>query len=461
MTKDFLGALKKKQSEGLLPVIPDVKCRSPKEGDLMRGRDPVRYALLLESAGAPVISVVTEEQEFGGSMDLFRKICSAVQVPVLRKDFIEDVSDLRETLSAGGAAILLMYACLGKEKLEMLYHEALRMGLMPLVETHTEEELRMAKELGAPLVGINNRDILILERDGGDVSHAASLLKEAPEDAFVVVESGLMSGADLRRAVKCGADAALVGTAILKADDTAGMYRSLTRPSGLKVCGLMDGDGVELCIRERIDILGFVTEYPVPVPWNLSRRETSALLELARSRVRTCVVTGGSIESVTALAEELRPDYIQLHYKETFAETEAITRRLLEKNIGVIRSIPTDPAMRTAMFGTCETESIFAMLGSAGVKVGLLDTRDASSAAGGGGSILDQGKRLTLPPDAPALMIGGGISKETIRAAFDLYHPDLIDVMSGSEQAPGKKDASLVKALVGALEGRRRGDHDV
>ena len=201
----FLEALKKRRSEGLIPVIPDIKCFSPKDGDLMRGRDPVEIAKTLENAGACVLSVVTEEREFRGSMELLRAVCAAVRVPVLRKDFIETVRDLEETKEAGAAAILLMYSCLGKEKLESLYREALRMGLLPFVETHTGEELSYAEQLGAPLTGINNRNILLLERDGGDVSHAAGLLtglrdhlrgRDAAEDPacaepFIVVESGL------------------------------------------------------------------------------------------------------------------------------------------------------------------------------------------------------------------------------------------------------------------------------
>ncbi len=131
----FLDALKKKKETGMIPVIPDIKMFSPKEGDLMRGRDPVAYAKALAGAGAPVLSVVTEEKEFHGSLKMLRDITSQVNVPVLRKDFIESAEELDDTVNAGASAILLMVACLGEKRLEELYRQALERGLLPLVET--------------------------------------------------------------------------------------------------------------------------------------------------------------------------------------------------------------------------------------------------------------------------------------------------------------------------------------
>ena len=279
---NFLTALKKRRDAGPFPVIPDIKSFSPKEGDLLRGRAPVSLALQLEAAGACVLSVVTEEREFHGSMDILRQICRAVSVPVLRKDFIESEADLLETKKAGASAILLMYACLGKDRLEALYEKALEMGLVPFVETHTAQELQWAAELGAGLVGINNRNILDLERDDGDVRKSESLAGFRPQNAFLVVESGLQGPADVRRAAGFGADATLVGTAILQAPDPAAMYRAMTRPCGLKICGIMDREGIRICREQQVDVLGFVTEYPVPVPWNLTREKAADLVSFAK-----------------------------------------------------------------------------------------------------------------------------------------------------------------------------------
>ena len=113
----FLEALKNRKAEGGIPLIPDIKCFSPKEGDLMKGRDPVVLAQMMAQAGACAVSVVTEEKEFHGSMELLKQVCGAVKVPVLRKDFITCEKDLDETKAAGADAILLMVSCLGEEPL--------------------------------------------------------------------------------------------------------------------------------------------------------------------------------------------------------------------------------------------------------------------------------------------------------------------------------------------------------
>lgn len=187
---DFLQALKKRKAEGPFPVIPDIKCFSPKEGDLIRGRDPAALAAQLEAAGACVLSAVTEPDDFHGSLQMLREICSTVRIPVLRKDFIGTKEDLILTKEAGASAILLIYSCLGKDRLKELYEQALGIGLVPFVETHTAQELEWAAELGARLIGINNRDILKLERDDGDVSRSEDLMRFRPRQAFLVAESG-------------------------------------------------------------------------------------------------------------------------------------------------------------------------------------------------------------------------------------------------------------------------------
>ena len=460
---NFLTALKDRQEKGLIPVIPDIKCYSPKEGDLLRGRDPVRLAKELEQAGACALSVVTEKNSFRGSVGLLRRICSAVKIPVLRKDFLENAEDLAQTKEAGASAVLLMYSCLGKEKLETLYREALALGLLPFVETHTGEELAFAARLHAPLTGINNRDILILEKDDGDVSHAADLLPSASKDTMIVVESGLLNGADVRRAVRAGADAVLVGTAILQDNDPAAMYRSMTRPCNLKICGLMDRQGVDLCLKYHADALGFVTEYPVNVPWNLKREQTAGLIQYAKRHpanpahpVRTCIVTGGKPEKVIALAKELKPDALQLHYTETLKETARIAQELHKNGIRLIRSIPSDEALQRKMFGTDDLLSIIEMLENTETDALLLDSRDAGNAASGGGSILDREKILAvrgrLFHGTKTFMAGGGIKAGNVREAIRSLSPDAVDIMTGVETAPGQKSEALLKAVISAME---------
>jgi len=229
MNGRFSQALREKKRSGVIPVIPDFKRISPKEGELFAGRDPVAMAKLLEGLGAPALSVVTEGDSFGGSMALLESIIRATGLPVLRKDFIKSEDDLKATRDAGADAVLLICATMDARMLTHLYEQALLVGLEPLVEARDAQELALAGTLGAKLVGINNRDILRLEKDGGTVSRTAQLTGNAPEGATLVSESGICSPFDARAAMDAGADAVLVGTAIWHAKGTKGFYLSLCK----------------------------------------------------------------------------------------------------------------------------------------------------------------------------------------------------------------------------------------
>ena len=228
----FYQSLKTKRQSGLIPVIPDIKLLSPKEGDLLRGRCPVAAAQLFEQLGAPAISVVTEPHDFGGSLELLHSVSSAVSIPVLRKDFISCEADLLATREHGAAAILLICSCLEPPQLSALYYAALQLGIEPLVEAHTEQELRFAATLQPQLVGINNRDILALERDDGTVATTAGLISLAPPGALLISESGIATPGQARAAIDCGADAVLIGTALWQAEDMGSFYQQLCRGEG-------------------------------------------------------------------------------------------------------------------------------------------------------------------------------------------------------------------------------------
>jgi indole-3-glycerol phosphate synthase len=197
----------------ILPkTIIDFKAVSPKDGDLFRGRDPVQAAKILEKAGVLGLSVVTEPKDFGGSLELLKKITSAVNLPILRKDFVTCEKYLHETVENGAEGILLICATIPRENLPQFYKKSLELGLKPLVEVHNREEMELAKDLGAEYVGINNKDITILEKDSGTVETTRGLIGHAPEDAFIVSESGILTREDADRALAAGVNAVLIGT---------------------------------------------------------------------------------------------------------------------------------------------------------------------------------------------------------------------------------------------------------
>ncbi|MCL1849359.1 MAG: indole-3-glycerol-phosphate synthase [Clostridiales bacterium] len=192
-------------------LIIDFKPISPEHGALFQGRDPLAVARRLEQAGAPGLSVVTEQEHFGGSLELLRSIARAVGVPVLRKDFIQSEDDLYETLDCGARGILLI--CATTSGIGILHDRALSLGLIPVVEVHTREEMALAASLGAKVIGINNRDITVLEKDAGTVDLTLDLMAAAPRGAFIISESGISCPEDARKALAAGVNAVLVGTA--------------------------------------------------------------------------------------------------------------------------------------------------------------------------------------------------------------------------------------------------------
>ena len=227
MTGRFSAALIAENARGRLAVIPDIKCISPKEGDLLRGRDPVATAQSLVRGGAPALSVVTERERFGGSAELLRAIVQATGVPVLRKDFITRADQLVETAELGAAAALLICAITDEKNLAALHEKTLALGMEPFVEVHTAQEMELARRLGARLVGINNRDIVSLERDDGGPNRTAALAPGAPAGALLVSESGILSPEDAKVAALSGVHAILVGTALWQAPDMDAMHQAL------------------------------------------------------------------------------------------------------------------------------------------------------------------------------------------------------------------------------------------
>ena len=213
-----------------MPVLSEIKVRSPKDGDLLRGRDPEELAAAMAGAGIAGLSVVTAPEDFDGDLEIVRRIRRRVDVPILRKDFTREVTDLDETVEAGADAILLTVALLDDETLAVLHDAAHARGLETLIETHSEAELARVGALGLQpdLLGINNRDIRLLERDDGDVSRTERLAAYVHEDQLLLSESSIDGAQAVRRARTAGADAVLVGTWILTADDPVEAIETLT-----------------------------------------------------------------------------------------------------------------------------------------------------------------------------------------------------------------------------------------
>ncbi|PVG83643.1 indole-3-glycerol phosphate synthase TrpC [Nocardioides gansuensis] len=206
-------------------VIAEVKRRSPSKGDLADIPDPAALAAAYERGGAAAISVLTEERRFGGSLDDLRAVRSAVDTPLLRKDFIVTSYQLVEARAAGADLALLIVAALDDETLHRLYDEARDLGLTVLVEVHDERETERAVELGAELVGVNARNLKTLAVDDDTFGRLAPLV---PGDRVLVAESGISGPDDVKRFVSEGARAVLVGEALVREGDPETAVRAMT-----------------------------------------------------------------------------------------------------------------------------------------------------------------------------------------------------------------------------------------
>jgi indole-3-glycerol phosphate synthase len=206
-------------------VVAEVKRRSPSKGDLASIPDPAALATTYQRGGAAAVSVLTEERHFGGSLADLDAVRAAVEIPVLRKDFVVDHYQLLETRAHGADLALLIVAALPGDQLRDLYDRALELGLTPLVEVHDESEAERAAELGASLVGVNARDLTTLDVDPATFGKVAPLL---PDDVVLVAESGIAGPADVRRFVSEGAQVVLVGEALVRDGDPEGAVRSMT-----------------------------------------------------------------------------------------------------------------------------------------------------------------------------------------------------------------------------------------
>ncbi len=219
-------------------VIAEVKRASPSKGALAAIADPAALAADYEAGGARVISVLTEKRKFGGSLEDLAAVREAVDVPVLRKDFIVSSYQLWEARAHGADLVLLIVAALEQNALVSLVERAVSIGLVPLVEVHTEDELERAVDAGATILGINARNLRTLEVDRTVFARLAPLV---PGGVIKVAESGVRGPHDLLAYAAAGADAVLVGESLVTGKDprsavadlvTAGSHPALRSDRG-------------------------------------------------------------------------------------------------------------------------------------------------------------------------------------------------------------------------------------
>ncbi len=213
-----LDALAALSPADTIRVIAEIKRASPSRGSLSQILDPQQLAQQYESGGAAVVSVLTEENKFQGSLKDLEEVRKAVSVPILRKDFIASEYQLLEARAAGADLALLIVAGLEQPLLQRLYDFTGQLGMTALVETHTAEEVSRAVDLGAELLGVNARNLNTFELDRDLFARVAD---QIPAGVIRVAESAVMSVDDVQHYRDAGADAVLIGEALVVTGDPA------------------------------------------------------------------------------------------------------------------------------------------------------------------------------------------------------------------------------------------------
>jgi indole-3-glycerol phosphate synthase / phosphoribosylanthranilate isomerase len=370
-----------------LGAIAEVKRRSPSAGDLRPGADPAELAKGFAGAGAAAVSILVDDRFAGSTADL-AAARSASDVPLLAKGFFGTETELDELKEAGADAVLLLLRNLDDRRAAALLSHASALGLDALVEAHDAGELERAVRLGAEVIGLNARD---LETFAIDRRGALDLVAAAPRDRVIVAESGISARAHGAAAELTGADAVLVGSALMRASDPVAKLRELLARPLVKVCGLTREEDVAVAVEAGADLVGFILARETP-------RRAPGVLAVPDTVLSVAVFVGERGEAPS--------DLVQLYARENgHRGREGVLFRGDEEVAQVV-----DRAWQQA-------------------DPGHLDRARAASGR---------------------VMLAGGLSPENVGEAIEAVRPWAVDASSSLEIAPGIKDHDRVRAFVKA-----------
>ena len=371
-----------------LAVIAEIKRRSPSAGDLRPDADPATLARDFEQAGAAALSVLVDER-FGGSPEDLVAARAATDLPILAKGFFSDPAELASLRTAGADAVLLLLRDLDDRLAARLMAAAVLLGLDTLVEAHSASELERAAALAADPIGVNARDLTSFRIDR---STQLDLVAQAPHDRVIVAESGIESRAQAAAAELAGADAVLIGSALMRASDPAQKLRDLVARPLVKVCGLTREEDVSTAAEAGADLAGFILAAESP-------RRADRVLPVPETMLSVAVLVGE--------LQDAPADLVQLYARENGHRSRDAV--LLRDGVPVaqVSDLPWEQ----------EDPSHLA---------------EAAQITG-------------------RLVLAGKLSPENVRGAIKAVRPWAVDASSQLEVSPGIKDAERVRAFVEAV----------
>ena len=382
-----MGRLRNALARPGLAAVAEFKRRSPSAGDMRPGADAGAFAQAYERAGAAAVSVLVDER-FAGSWDDMRRARTATQLPLLAKGFFSSVGDLRTAREAGADAVLLLLRDLDDQTAARLMAAAMALGLDALVEAHDGDELDRAIRLGADPLGVNARD---LGTFAVDRRAQLDLVARALGDRVVVAESGVHSRAQGAAAELAGADAILVGTALMTAPDPGATLRELLARPLVKVCGLTREEDVAVAAEAGADLLGFILAHESP-------RRAGAVLPVPETTLSVAVLVG---EPETSGA-----DLTQLYAREGDHRSRDAVLLRGEEAVARVLDLPWQEA----------------------------DPAHLERAAAAEGRVV----------------LAGRLAADNVREAIERVRPWAVDASSRLEREPGVKDHDAVRAYVEA-----------
>jgi len=371
-----------------LAAIAEVKRRSPSAGDLRPEADPARLARDFERAGAAAVSILVDER-FGGSLDDLRTARAATDAPLLAKGFFRTEVELDELREGGADAVLVLLRDLPDDRAAALIAHARQLGLDTLVEAHDAVELERAVRLGADPIGVNARDLATFRIDR---RAQLELVARAPRDRVVVAESGISSRAGGAEAELAGANAILVGSALMRAGDPGEKLSELIRRPLVKVCGLTRAEDVGAAAEAGADLAGFVLASESP-------RRAEQVLSVPDGMLSVAVLVG-------ELRDEPEADLVQLYAREGDHRGRDAVLLREGREVARVADLPWQQADPDHL-------------------------RRASALRG-------------------RLMLAGGLSPENVAEAIAAVSPWAVDASSSLELEPGIKDHERIRAFVAA-----------
>jgi len=371
-----------------LAAVAEFKRRSPSMGDIRPGARIETVVPEYAANGASAISVLVDER-FDGTLDDLRAARAVTDLPLLAKGFFSTGEHLRELREAGADAALLILRDLDDATTAELMHDAAAIGLDTLVEAHDDEELQRAVALDAPVIGINARDLSTFAIDRGA---QLELVARAPRDRVVIAESAIHTRAQGAAAELAGADAVLIGTSLMKADDPGRKLRDLVSRPLVKVCGLTREEDVAVAVDAGADLCGFILEPSSP-------RAAQQVLPVPDTVLSVAVFVGEP--------EAADADLVQLYPREE-GKVRGRDGVLLrgEERVATVADLPWQEA---------DPEH------------------------------LDRARRVE-----GRLVLAGGLDAGNVRQAIAATRPWAVDASSSLESSPGVKDHDKVRAFVAA-----------